>query len=103
MTGYVMAGLGFSEPGLDLLTAREAEGAAAGEAAAAGQVDRVRQLSLEESRRVVEDRRRAVADRGDGRQQGLGVVVERALEEIARRRHLHQLAQVHDRDAVAHE
>src|SRR5262245_16644875 len=67
VAGHRTARLDLSQRGFNLRTAFEAMGAAAGEAAAAGQVDRARQLALEEPGRLIEDRRAAVADWRDRR------------------------------------
>src|SRR5262245_2382664 len=83
MAGHRAARLGFPQLGFHLRTAIEAMRAAASEAAPAWQVDRARQLALEEPGRLIEDRRAAVADRRDRRHQGLGVGMERALEQLA--------------------
>ncbi len=82
MTGNDVPPLRFLEPGLGFVTAIEAPGAAAGEAASPGTLERARQLALEQPGRIIEDRRAAIADGGNGRQQGLRVRMERTLEQL---------------------
>src|ERR687896_508466 len=60
--------------------ASDAVGAAAREAAPPGQIDRARQLALQQPR-LVEDRRAAVADGRNRRHQRLRVGMERLLEQ----------------------
>src|SRR6266446_4268725 len=97
MASDVVAGEDLADLGLLLGAALEGVGAAGVEAAARGRVDRARHIAFEDD---ALSRRLWVGDR-DGREQRLGVGVLRAGEEGALVGELDDLAEIHDRDAVA--
>jgi len=97
VAGDVVAGEDLAHLRLLLRAALEGVGAAGVEAAARGRVDRARHVALQDDALA---RRLGVGNR-DRRQERLGVGVLRAGEEGALVGELDDLAEIHDRDAVA--